>query len=428
MTSSKYRIICVLVAVAVLFSLFPVGAHATSSSEIQKQINALKEQKNEIESQIEEVKAEYQKNEDEIVDIIAQKNVIDQEINLLAAQIRNINEQISAYNVLIADKQEELDAAQSRYEELHEQSRVRIREMEEAGEVSYWSVLFHANSFSDLLDRLAIIEEIARSDKRRLAELREAAQTVKEAQEALVLEKNALEDVKQELDDTQSALDTKREEADVLLQELLEKTNNLELIKEELEAQEQEFLAQIAVKQQEFDAAKQAEYEAYMATYVPPTANPQNNRQENQPEDQPEDNTSAKEPSSTSWVVPTNYVRLSSPFGPREAPVAGASTYHQGVDLAAPRGTPVYATRSGIVTIATHNQSAGNYVQIDHQDGFRSVYMHLDTYCVSSGQIVSAGQLIGTVGTTGISNGYHLHFGISLNGSYVNPCKYVNLS
>lgn len=424
MTSSKYRIICVCLAVAVLFSLFPVGAYATSSSEIQKQINALKEQKNQIESQIEEVKAEYQKNEDEIADIIAQKNVIDQEINLLAAQIRNINEQISAYNVLIADKQEELDAAQSRYEELHEQSRVRIREMEEAGDVSYWSVLFHANSFSDLLDRLAIIEEIALSDKRRLAELREAAQIVKEAQEALVIEKNALEDVKQELDDTQSALDTKREEADVLLQELLEKTNNLELMQEELEAQEQEFLAQIAVKQQEFDAAKQAEYEAYMATYVPPTTKPQNNKQE----DQAEDNTSAKEPSSTSWVVPTNYVRLSSPFGPREAPVAGASTYHQGVDLAAPRGTPVYATRSGIVAIATHNQSAGNYVQIDHQDGFRSVYMHLDTYCVSSGQIVSAGQQIGTVGTTGISNGYHLHFGISLNGSYVNPCKYVNLS
>lgn len=424
MTSSKHRIICVFVAVAVLFSLFPVGAHATSSSEIQKQINALKEQKNEIESQIEKVKAEYQKNEDEIVDIIAQKNVIDQEINLLAAQVRNINEQISAYNVLIADKQEELDIAQSRYEELHEQSKVRIRAMEEADEVSYWSVLFHANSFSDLLDRLAIIGEIAQSDKRRLVELREAAQTVKEAQDALVLEKNSLEDVKQELDDTQSALDTKREEADVLLQELLEKTNNLELIQEELEAQEQEFLAQIAVKQQEFNAAKQAEYEAYMATYVPPTSKPQNNKQE----DQPEDNTSAKEPSSTSWVVPTNYVRLSSPFGPREAPVAGASTYHQGVDLAAPRGTPVYATHPGIITIATHSQSAGNYVQIDHQDGFRSVYMHLDTYCVSAGQIVSAGQQIGTVGTTGISNGYHLHFGISLNGSYVNPCKYVNLS
>ena len=424
MATSKYRILCVLVAVVVFISLFPVGAHATSSSEIQKQINALKEQKNEIGRQIEKVKAEYQKNEDEIVDIIAQKNVIDQEINLLAAQITNINEQISAYNVLIADKQEELDAAQSRYEELNEQSRVRIRAMEEAGEVSYWSVLFHANSFSDLLDRITIIEEIALSDKRRLVELYEAAQIVKEAQNALVLEKYALEDVQQELDQTQTELDAKREEADLLLQELLEKTNNLELIQEELEAQEQAFLAQIAVKQQEFDAVKQAEYEAYMATYVPPVTKPQNSNQENQPED----NTSEKEPSSTSWIVPTNYVMLSSPFGPREAPVAGASTYHQGVDLAASRGTPVYATRSGIVTVATHNQSAGNYVQIDHQDGFRSVYMHLDTYCVSSGQIVSAGQQIGTVGTTGISNGYHLHFGISQNGTYINPCKYVDLS
>ena len=86
------------------------------------------------------------------------------------------------------------------------------------------------------------------------------------------------------------------------------------------------------------------------------------------------------------------------------------------------------ATRAGIVTLATYGSSAGNYVKIDHQDGFMSVYMHLNTYCVSAGQIVGAGQQIGTVGSTGVSTGDHLHFGIALNGVYVNPCSYVALT
>ena len=78
-------------------------------------------------------------------------------------------------------------------------------------------------------------------------------------------------------------------------------------------------------------------------------------------------------------------------------------------------------------TIAGWGNAAGNYVQINHQDGFSSIYMHLRDYCVSAGQIVSAGQLIGATGATGIATGDHLHFGISYNGVYVNPCNYVPL-
>ena len=421
MRSSKFRGICAVIVAAILVCTFPLKTSATSSSEIKVQLDALKQEKREIEEQIEEIQSQYKQTEDEIADIIAQKNIIDQEVNLLAAQIRNNNEQISAYKVLIADKQAEFEAAQSRYEEIREQSRLRIQAMEEASGISYWSILFHAHSFTDFLDRINMVEEIARSDQQQLEELYDASQAMKQAQEVLIVEKAALEEVKDELDETQAALDAKRADADALLQELLKKTNNLEAMQEELEAQEQEFLTQIAAKQQEYDAAKLSEYQTYLATQVPPAT-------QSQPAEPTEDTKTVTNPGSTSWQVPVNYVMLTSPFGPREAPLAGASTYHQGVDLAAARGTPVYAARSGIVSTAAHSYSAGNYVQIDHQDGFRSVYMHLDTYCVSSGQAVSAGQQIGTVGTSGISNGYHLHFGISQNGTYVNPCKYVGLS
>jgi len=127
------------------------------------------------------------------------------------------------------------------------------------------------------------------------------------------------------------------------------------------------------------------------------------------------------------WIVPCSYRQLTSPFGERESPTAGASSNHQGVDLAGPEGTPIYAARSGTVTIARYSNSAGYYVTINHGDGFSSVYMHMTNYTVSVGQKVSQGQLIGYMGSTGISTGPHLHFGIALNGAYVNPALYVPL-
>ena len=107
-------------------------------------------------------------------------------------------------------------------------------------------------------------------------------------------------------------------------------------------------------------------------------------------------------------------------------PVLGYYRMHNGVDLACAQGTPIYATRAGTVTRASYQAGgAGNYVSINHLDGFASIYMHMTHYVVSAGQSVSQGQLIGYVGSTGISTGPHLHFGISYAGSYVNPLAYI---
>ena len=95
------------------------------------------------------------------------------------------------------------------------------------------------------------------------------------------------------------------------------------------------------------------------------------------------------------------------------------------MDLAAPTGTPIYASRSGTVSVASYDGSSGYYVQINHGDGYRSIYMHMTHFVVYAGQTVSQGQLIGYCGSTGASTGPHLHFGISLNGTYVNPANYI---
>ena len=125
--------------------------------------------------------------------------------------------------------------------------------------------------------------------------------------------------------------------------------------------------------------------------------------------------------------MPCSYKYLSSPYGWRIHPVYGDRRFHSGVDLAGKGGTNIYATRSGTVTVADYEgDGAGNYVFINHGDGFSSVYMHMDYYIVSVGEYVSAGEVIGYVGTTGLSEGPHLHFGIAYNGAYVNPANYIN--
>ena len=423
-------VMAAVLLLSLLLSLIPVSARAyASSSEIRAQINMLKKEKEAIQAQIKDVKEQYKQNEDEIADIVAQKNVIDQEIGLLSTELININEQISAYNVLIADKQDELDTAEEQYATLNENTKDRIRAMEEDGSLSYWEVLFKANSFSDLLDRMNMVEEIAASDQKRLQALGEAAENVAEAQEALEAEKAELQLTKDELDATQAELDAKREEADTLIQDLLAKGHELEELEALFEEQKRAFLDEIAQQEEAYSAAKHREYLEWLATSEttqppttpPPTGNTNNSSGSNS------GSNSGSATTGTSWRVPCSYVKLTSPFGNRESPTAGASSYHQGVDLAAPEGTPVYASRGGQVSTATFGSAAGYYVRINHLDGFSSIYMHLKNYVVSAGQNVSQGQLIGYVGKTGVATGFHLHFGILYNGAYVNPANYVAL-
>ena len=195
----KYRkngrsLLCGLLAALLVLSMMPVSAEAAkSSSEIREQIKDMKQENEELKEELKGLRDQYKANENEILDMVNRKNLIDQEIAILTEQIRNINTQITSYGLLIADKQDELDEAQAKLTELSQKHKARIQAMEEEGALSYWEVLFKANSFSDLLDRLNMIQEIAASDKRRMQELSAAAERVSSTQMDLANEKEELE-------------------------------------------------------------------------------------------------------------------------------------------------------------------------------------------------------------------------------------------
>lgn len=122
-------------------------------------------------------------------------------------------------------------------------------------------------------------------------------------------------------------------------------------------------------------------------------------------------------------------VRISSHYGPRKAPIAGASTFHRGIDIAAPRGTHIYAPLDGTVTfVKGANGGAGNMIRIKHADGIETTYMHMSKRSVRQGETIKKGDVVGTVGTTGNSTGNHLHFETKINGKHVNPIQVLGCS
>ncbi len=397
---------------------------AASSSEIRNEINDLKVEREQIRDQISNLEDQIDANMSEIQKIIAKKNKIEEELGLLYQQVDNINKQIVAYGLLIADKQDELDEARTRYTELNAKNKERIRAMEENGKLSYWSVLFEANSFSDLLDRLQMVEEIATADQRRLKELREASQAVEEAQSALNAEKAELEGTRAELGEIEADLQVKRQEADAILVELNAQGDKIEDLLEQQHDADEKLQAEIAKAEKAYNEAKRKEEEEKRK---------QEEEEKKQQQQQQQQNPSTKPDSTVTagikWTMPCSYRLLSSPYGYRVHPITGKWKFHSGVDLAGPQGTPIVATRDGTVTMAKtgYNGGNGNYVTINHGDGFSSSYLHmLENLQVRVGQKVKAGQVIGYMGSTGMSTGPHLHFTIYYNGATVNPADYLN--
>ena len=408
-------IMAAIMILSLLLSLLVSTVHGASSSEIAEQIKNLEQQYEKQQEELSKLEAGLAENDKQMKNMVARKNDLDQQIVILSEQVVTINQIVSAYHLQIADKQDELDDAQERLTLLQNAYRGRIRAMEEQGAVSYWSVIFQANSFSDLLDRLNMIAEIAQSDRIRMQQIRDLAQEVELAKLELAQQKQDMEVAKQKLLQSQAEYQIKSAEAEGLLFELIAIGAEYEILIDQGEQNANDLMDSIEAAG---DAYEEAKYKEWLATSVPPTTT----------------TTAVKgqltnEVNGIVWYTPTTNFKVTSRFGYRHDPFTGKWTGHNGVDLGAPKNTPIVATRSGVVTFAGYQpDGAGNYVWINHGDGFKSIYMHMTRYIVKVGDYVEAGQIIGYVGSTGRSTGNHVHFGLKYNNSYVDPLKYIKVS
>lgn len=392
--------LALLLVICMVCAMLP-RVYAKTSSEIQDEIDALEEQADEIAAQREALEEQIVETKEEMVSFSDRKLQIDQEAELLRQTIENINSQIHEYSALIAERQAELDDLEAQHEELMHRYQMRMRTIQERGPISIWNVILSADSFTDMISDNIMVEEIAAADQRMLQELQDSAQKILEAKAELAEQKGILEEKRIEMDETQVQLDEKRAEAEAMLVELNADKERLAAEVAEWEAQEAILAEEIAKKEKEYTAARLVETggEAYIYT-------------------------------ESGFIFPVSmsgFACLSSPYGMRTNPVTGVYCLHNGVDFAANMGTPIFASKSGVVTTACLGGGWGNYVVVNHGDGFSTLYAHMTYYVVSEGEYVEQGETIGYVGSTGNSTGPHLHFTIFYDGNSVNPMNYVRI-
>lgn len=413
--SKQKRIIVGIIAgflVLLLVGGIVINAFAESSSEIKERISALEQQEAEIAAQQAALNSEISATKGQQLDLISQKSQIDRQIQITEEEINNKNAQIQEYNLLIAEQQNELDDVISQQSVLNGRYQTRIRAMEENGTVSYWSVLFKASSFADLLDRVDMVNEIAEADNRMMAELAAVAAKIEKARADLATVKLELEEAKDALAEAEFALGQERETADKVLNELNANRAELEAAAQYAEEQIQALDEQIAQQELAYQTALNAELAAAAAASM---------ASEGGSGGGPSGGVSA-----SGFIWPCDCRTITCRYGYRTHPVTGqANSFHTGIDIGASAGSPIYAANSGTVTSATYSVAYGNYVTIAHNNGFSTLYGHMTNYIVSAGQYVSQGQVIGYVGSTGYSTGPHLHFTVYYGGATVNPLNYL---
>lgn len=366
------------------------------------------------EAEIAEAKKEVSNLKSSLTDVETLKKELEQSksdltayVTQLDGELSSIQDKIQKYNTLITEKEgeieetsKELDAAIEQQENQYLAMKERIQFMYERGDTLYLELLLGSNGISDMMNKADYIEALSAYDRKKLDEY-------VETKELIALCKEELEAEKEVLDEARAAVKT--EEANV--SELIAtKKNQIDTVTADIgdkEAQIKEYEDMIAQENAEIAALEKAvaEEKARLAAQ----------------------NAAARvyNGGMFAWPCPS-YKRISDDYGNRMHPTLGIEKFHNGIDLAAPAGSPILAAYDGDVVAAAYSSSMGNYVMIDHGSGLYTIYMHASALYVSKGQSVSKGDTIAAVGTTGRSTGNHLHFGVRLNGSYVSPWNYLN--
>lgn len=424
-------VLAALMVFGLVASVLPY-AFAESSKDIMEKINELKKEAGKIDEKKDELQDKIDDKIEEKEGYIYQKSLIDEQINITLAEIDNTNALIEQYDLLIREKKDELKLAQNDEKELYSKYKDRLRALEENGKVTYWSILFKAKSFADLLDRIDTIQEIAQADRKMMAQLKDVSERIKVAEDELIESQNEQEAQKAVLLEQQADLEEQSAAAQALVEKLAAEQAEMQDVFDEYERMEDELMKELLQEQIKYQKQLAAEQEAARkkaeeeARKRGQTTGGGSGSGGSGSGSSSGGSSGGSAPSFMHPLGGPGYI-ITSPYGSRVHPVYGDVRFHNGIDISANQGTPIYAAASGKVTSASYSDSAGNYVGIVHSGGYSTMYLHMVKYVVSPGQNVSQGQLIGYVGTTGCSTGPHLHFSVYLpNGNTDNPAKYIN--
>lgn len=459
MKRNLYRILAVLLLT--VFVASPVSAVLASDYEskldkvkkdYEKQINdaknaydkqleearARKQELEESKKRSEELLAEYGREKESIEAYISE---LDLRLNDIMLTIFELKEKISATEDDLKTAVEDLTAAEKQRDEQYATMKARVKYIYENGETTYLDVILNAGSIADILNQLEYVSSIQAYDNALLERYAKTCEIVEDRKAVLeaTLDNLSTMQEQEELEQqtVQGLYDLKAAEIEKLCEkmdiedELLftyigQITGQEEEIDSILEAEEQRVAELESKRKAEEEKLREEEEKRRLAEQR--AAEHQKTNTTNKVYDPDAINyivlTEETDPYEMIWPLPGDH-RTYSKFGPRKAPTKGASTYHQGWDIGGEFGAPIVSVLAGKVIAATYSSSAGNYVKVEHQDGFVTAYLHMSKILVSVGDHVKQGTTLGLCGSTGVSTGPHLHFGVQINGTYVDPNPYI---
>ncbi len=398
-------------AVAVLMTAMSVGgrplvSRADEVSDLKKSIEQKQQeikdaqsQKKELQSGLTDVKSMISDLEQAKKDLASYVTQLDANLDVVQGRIEDIKGMITQKEAEITETKAELEAAVATEEAQYANMKARIRSMYERGDNFYFEAILNAASFADMINRVDYVEKVSASDRRMLEEFRTTREYVEVCKAQLESEQELLEEAKRNVEAEEASLesliaqkeaDIKAYETDINNREQLVREYEAEIAAQEAEIREMEQIAKTLQKQLEAANGTKKTYDGGMFA----------------------------------WPAPS-YTRISDEYGERMHPTLNVKKFHNGLDMAAPGGSPILAAYNGTVVAAAYSSTMGNYIMIDHGDNLYTIYMHASKLYVSQGAEVAKGQKIAAVGTTGRSTGNHLHFGVRLNGNYVNPWNYL---
>lgn len=422
----KGKVISALLIGALLFSVAPQipksvdKAYADELSEAQEKKKEASTKKKEAQSKLRELK----KNKEDVLEVIKQ---LDSEIYGYEEKIGDLAEKRNSLQAEASVIENNLQNAYIAETKQYAGMKDRIQFAYENGDAAYIDALLSIKDYSSVTNQAEYVDKVSTYDQGQLNDLLEIEKEISEYKEVISDNIGQIKELKSEAESEQEALQVMQQGKQEALADYNVQISDTEYSIEQLEAIEAEQDAQIAAIEAQAAARRKAAEEAAAAAaaVVPqPAAN----------------NASATDaapaPAPAPAVMPTHsgggftwplpgYYATGSGFGPRVAPTAGASTFHKGVDIGCPAGTPIVAAADGVVSYTGYFGGGGNTVIIDHGNGLSTLYMHMSSYAIGSGASVTAGTVIGYAGSTGVATGPHLHFGVRVNGAYVDPMGYL---
>lgn len=374
----------------------------TSLKEAQKEKAALEKALEKAKQTINELKESKGDVQAKVNDLNAQLMNISSRITALENQLAQKNQELTEKKDQIEETKDQLEDAKKQEEQQYADMKVRIQFMYENAQESYFEALFSSESFSDFLNSAEYIMQIQEYDRKKLGEYQETVAYIDGVEEQLEEDYATLEEMKKEVEQEKASVEQEKASVATLMKQRETELAGIEGNIDSAQNDADYYAAEIQAQEEIIAEIKRIEAEKAAA-----------GKQDN-----------PYTGGVFTWPCPSS-TRVTSDYGTRVSPMGGASSNHKGIDIGASGGAAIVAAADGTVTTAAYSSAAGNYVMIDHGGGLYTVYMHASALLVSPGQTVSAGQTIAQVGSTGISTGNHLHFGVSLNGSYVSPWSYL---